>query len=87
MGTRIITLAIVLAANVPLAWGQAPDMTASLVTNINPLENLKGLSPLTGGIQFTIKDGIVYNTPRLFEEVRKIVTSAKSLDKGRVSGQ
>ncbi|MBI4908583.1 MAG: amidohydrolase family protein [Acidobacteria bacterium] len=58
-----------------------------LVTNINPLENLKGLSPLSGGIQYTIKDGIVYSAPRLFEEVKTMVAAAKGQEKSRVSGQ
>lgn len=58
-----------------------------LVLNINPLENLKGLSPMTGGIQYTIKDGIVYDSPRLFGEVKKMVAAAKGQEKAKVSGQ
>jgi imidazolonepropionase-like amidohydrolase len=56
----------------------------------NPLANLKYLFPtgvldikdgkavVRGGIKWTIKDGIVYETPRLAREVKEIVTKARA---------
>ena len=56
----------------------------------NPLENLKvlygtGAIKLTednevvrvGGVKYTIKDGIVYDSKKLLEEVRQMVQEAK----------
>lgn len=55
----------------------------------NPLANLKYLYPTgvldiedgkavtRGGIKWTIKDGIVYETPRLMREVREMVANAR----------
>jgi len=60
-----------------------------LVVNGNPLENLKVLYPggfddlkdgkvvHTGGVEWTIKDGIPYHAPTLAAEVREIVAKAK----------
>ena len=60
-----------------------------IVVNGNPLENLKVLSPLgveeirngkavkTGGIEWTIKDGIPYHAPTLAAEVREMVRQAR----------
>lgn len=53
-----------------------------LIVNGNPLENLKLLSPLRKGIEWTIKDGFVYHAPRLFGEVKEMVRQAKN-GKGR----
>lgn len=53
-----------------------------LIVNGNPLENLKMLSPLRKGIEWTIKDGYVYHAPRLFSEVKEMVRQAKN-GKGR----
>jgi imidazolonepropionase-like amidohydrolase len=55
----------------------------------NPLKNLKYLYPTgvveqingklskTGGVMWTIKEGFVYDSPSLLEEVRKIVADAR----------
>lgn len=60
-----------------------------IVVNGNPLENLKVLSPLgteeikdgkavkTGGIEWTIRDGIPFHAPTLAAEVRALVAAAK----------
>jgi len=56
----------------------------------NPLANLKYLYPtgvldiedgkavVRGGIKWTIKDGLVYETPRLMREVREMVSKARA---------
>lgn len=56
----------------------------------NPLANLKYLYPtgvldikdgkdvIRGGIKWTIKDGIVYNTPKLIEDVKNMVSKARA---------
>lgn len=61
-----------------------------IVVNGNPLENFKVLYPTgieeirdgkifkTGGIEWTLKDGIPYHAPTLAAEVRDIVATAKS---------
>ena len=58
----------------------------------NPLENFKFLYPTgvsdlqgdkiisRGGIKWTIKDGFVYHTPTLIEDVKRIVAEAKISD-------
>lgn len=60
-----------------------------IVVNGNPLENFKVLYPTgieeirdgkifkTGGIEWTLKDGIPYHAPTLASEVRDIVATAK----------
>jgi hypothetical protein len=48
-----------------------------LVLNGNPLENLKRLAIHHGGVEWTIKDGIIYHAPRLAGEVREIVARAR----------
>ncbi|MBK7708427.1 MAG: amidohydrolase family protein [Acidobacteria bacterium] len=60
-----------------------------IVVNGNPLENLKVLSPLgveeiregkvykTGGIEWTIKDGIPFHAATLAKEVREMVAKAR----------
>jgi imidazolonepropionase-like amidohydrolase len=64
-----------------------------LVVNGNPLENLKVLYPggfddmrdgklvHTGGVEWTIKDGIPYHAPTLAAEVREIVAKARGASK------
>jgi imidazolonepropionase-like amidohydrolase len=64
-----------------------------LVVNGNPLENLKVLYPggfddlrngkvvHSGGVEWTIKDGIPYHAPTLAAEVREIVAKAKAAGK------
>jgi imidazolonepropionase-like amidohydrolase len=61
-----------------------------IVVNGNPLANLKVLYPTgveeiqggkairTGGIEWTIKDGIPYNGPTLMAEVKEIVRKARA---------
>ena len=61
-----------------------------IVVNGNPLENLKVLYPtgvedvkdgrvvLTGGVEWTIKDGIPYHGPTLMREVKEIVAKARA---------
>jgi imidazolonepropionase-like amidohydrolase len=61
-----------------------------IVVNGNPVENLSiflpsGIAPALdaqridgkGGIEWTIKDGIPYHAPTLFEEVKSMVTAAR----------
>lgn len=66
-----------------------------IVVNGNPLENFKVLSPLgveevrdgkavkTGGIEWTIKDGIPFHAPTLAGQVRELVAAAKSQNRLR----
>ena len=61
-----------------------------IVVNGNPLENLKVLYPTgveemrdgkavtTGGVEWTIKDGIPYNGPKLMVEVKEMVRQARA---------
>ncbi len=61
-----------------------------IVVNGNPLENLKVLYPTgveemkdgkairTGGVEWTIKDGIPYNGPALMAEVKEMVRQARA---------
>lgn len=65
-----------------------------IVVNGNPLENLKVFYPTgvdeirdgktvhTGGVEWTIKDGIPYHAPTLAAEVREIVAKARAADSG-----
>jgi hypothetical protein len=67
--------------------GFAADL---IVVNGNPLENLKLLYPTgaeeirdgktvhTGGIEWTIKDGIPYHVPTLMSQVKDMVAGARS---------
>lgn len=68
-----------------------PGFKADLiVVNGNPLENLKVLYPTgvddikdgkpvhTGGVEWTIKDGIPYNGPVLLRDVRQMVAKARA---------
>jgi len=66
--------------------GFAADL---IVVNGNPLENLKVLYPTgieeirdgrqvhTGGVEWTIKDGIPYHAPELMARVKEIVAQAR----------
>jgi cytosine/adenosine deaminase-related metal-dependent hydrolase len=61
-----------------------------IVVNGNPLENLKVLYPTgvddikdgkavhTGGVEWTIKDGIPYHGPTLMREVKELVAKARA---------
>jgi len=67
--------------------GWAADL---IVVNGNPLENLKVLYPTgvdeirgsqvvhTGGVEWTIKDGIPYHAPELMAKVKQMVAEARS---------
>lgn len=68
-----------------------PGFLADLiVVNGNPLENIKVLYPTgvdvvrdgkqvhTGGVEWTIKDGIPYHGPTLMKEVKEIVAKARA---------
>ena len=57
--------------------GYAADL---IVVNGNPLDNLKVLYPTyeTGGIEWTIKDGIPYRVEILMKEVKSIVDQARA---------
>jgi imidazolonepropionase-like amidohydrolase len=67
--------------------GWAADL---LIVNGNPLENLKVLYPTgvdeirdgkavhTGGVEWTIKDGIPYHAPTLMAEVKELVARARA---------
>jgi hypothetical protein len=64
-----------------------------IVVNGNPLENFKVLYPTgieeirdgkvfkTGGIEWTIKDGIPFHAPTLAKEVRELVAKARQMKK------
>jgi hypothetical protein len=64
-----------------------------IVVNGNPLENFKVLYPTgieeirdgkifkTGGIEWTIKDGILFHAPTLAKEVRELVAKARQSKK------
>ncbi|HEV2445888.1 MAG TPA: amidohydrolase family protein, partial [Candidatus Sulfopaludibacter sp.] len=66
--------------------GWAADL---IVVNGNPLENLKVLYPTgvdgirdgktvhTGGVEWTIKDGIPYHAPELMAKVKDMVAEAR----------
>src|SRR5260221_2261507 len=70
-----------------------------LVVNGNPLENLKVLYPTgvdeirdgklvhTGGVEWTIKDGIPYHGPTLMKEIKEMVTKARSERTSKASRQ
>jgi len=64
-----------------------------IVVNGNPLENLKVLYPTgvdeihdgkqmhTGGVEWTIKDGIPYHAPELLAKVKEMVVQARAANK------
>jgi imidazolonepropionase-like amidohydrolase len=64
-----------------------------IVVNGNPLENLKVLYPTgveaiqdgkavhTGGVEWTIKDGIPYHVPELVTKVKEMVAQARAARK------
>jgi hypothetical protein len=57
--------------------GFAADL---IVVNGNPLENLKVLYPggASGGVEWTIKDGIPYHGPTLMARVKEMVAQARA---------
>ena len=65
-----------------------------VVVPVNPLENIAALygtgaiklnenNEVTrvGGVRYTIKDGIVYDAPKLLADVRRMVEQAKQKEK------
>ncbi|MHB1327604.1 MAG: amidohydrolase family protein [Gemmatimonadales bacterium] len=66
-----------------------------IVVNGNPLEDIKVLYPTgttavvdgkevrSGGVEWTVKDGIPYHGPRLMREVKDLVASARAEAAGR----
>lgn len=74
---------------------RAGHLADLIVVNGNPLEDLKVLFPTgtetirdgkavhTGGIEWTIKDGIPYHGPTLLREVREIVSKARAASSPR----
>ncbi len=70
-----------------------------IVVNGNPLENLKvlyatgvdevrdGKTVHTGGVEWTIKDGIPYHGPTLMREVKEVVAKARSERAGKSARQ
>lgn len=60
-----------------------------LVVNGNPLEDLKVLYPggASGGIEWTIKDGIPYHAPSLMAEVRDMVAQARAERARKAAGK
>jgi imidazolonepropionase-like amidohydrolase len=70
-----------------------------IVVNGNPLENLKVLYPTgvdlirdgrtihTGGVEWTIKDGITYHAPTLFAEVKELVARARAERKTKAAAR
>ena len=68
-----------------------------IVVNGNPLENLKVLYPTgvdeirdgktvhTGGVEWTIKDGIPYHGPTLMKEIKEMVTKARADRAGKAA--
>lgn len=69
---------------------RAGHLADLIVVNGNPLEDLKllyptgtetirnGIAVQTGGVEWTIKDGIPYNGPTLLREVKEIVAKART---------
>jgi hypothetical protein len=69
---------------------RAGHLADLIVVNGNPLEDLKVLYPTgtaaivdgkevrSGGVEWTIKDGIPYHGPRLMREVRDLVARARA---------
>src|SRR5579884_2945772 len=74
----------------PRCGSWAGWMADLIVVNGNPLENLKVLYPTgvdevrngravhTGGVEWTIKDGIPYHAPELLAHVKEIVAQARN---------
>ena len=70
-----------------------------IVVNGNPLENLKVLYPTgveevrdgrvvrTGGVEWTIKDGIPYHAPTLLADVKAMVAQARAARGQRAAGR
>ena len=74
---------------------RAGHLADLIVVNGNPLENLKVLYPTgvevikdgrsvrTGGVEWTVKDGIPYHAPTLFADVKEIVARARAERKAK----
>lgn len=82
--------ATILGQQQQLGRVRAGHLADLIVVNGNPLEDLKVLYPTgttaivdgrevrTGGVEWTIKDGIPYHGPRLLREVKELVARARA---------
>jgi len=80
----------ILGQETKLGRVRAGYMADLIVVNGNPLENLKVLYPTgvdeiregktihTGGVEWTIKDGIPYHAPALMAEIKQMVAKARA---------
>jgi len=77
---------------------EAGKLADLVVVPVNPLENIAALygtgairlnvqnEPVrVGGVRYTIKDGIVYDAPKLLADVRKMVEEAKKKEGFRIT--
>lgn len=77
---------------------EAGKLADLVVVPVNPLENIGALygtgairlnaqnEPVrVGGVRYTIKDGIVYDAPKLLADVRKMVEEAKKKEGFRIT--
>jgi imidazolonepropionase-like amidohydrolase len=69
--------ALALGRETELGRVRAGWLADVIVVRGNPLENLKRLALHHGGIEWTIKDGLIYHVPRLAREVRTLVEEAR----------
>src|SRR5262245_8975071 len=87
--------AMILGHETSIGRVRAGYLADLIVVNGNPLENLKVLYPTgiteirdgkqarTGGVEWTIKDGIPYHGPTMMAEVKEIVAKARADRKTR----
>lgn len=90
--------AAILGVEERLGRVRAGHLADLIVVNGNPLENLKVLFPTgveetrggqarhSGGVEWTIKDGIPYHGPTLLAEVKAMVTQARAARLRRSGG-
>ena len=77
---------------------EAGKLADLVVVPVNPLENIAALygtgairlndqnEPVrVGGVRYTIKDGIIYDAPRLLADVRRMVEEAKKKENFRIT--
>lgn len=69
--------ALALGREAELGRVRAGWLADLIVVNGNPMENLKRLAVHHGGIEWTIKDGLLYHAPTLAREVRSLVEEAR----------
>jgi cytosine/adenosine deaminase-related metal-dependent hydrolase len=89
--------AAILGVEERLGRVRAGHLADVIVVNGNPLENLKVLYPTgveevrdgqarrTGGVEWTIKDGVPFHGPTLLAEVKELVARARA-ERGRRTG-